>query len=455
MATTDYDKPIRKGARDHARALTRLGLPLVGAQLAQMSIFTVDTLMLGWYDVTALAAVSLAGPLFFLVFILGSGFAWAVLPMVSAAVAEGDQTQVRRTTRMGLWLSLVFAALVLPVFFVAEPILLAVGQERDVAVLAAHYLAIVSAALPAALVIQLLRSFLTALELTRVLVVGTVAWSGLNAILNYALIFGNWGAPELGVTGAAIASVTGNVFFMTVLILYARARCPEYELWKNLHRPDWDALGQVFRLGWPISLTLVSEVGLFAASTLLMGALGEIPLAAHGIALQIASITFMVHLGLSQAITVRAGRAWAQTDKEALRGAASVALAMSLTFAVMTILTFLIVPEFLVGLFIDPTDPDRDAVLAVGVTLLALAALFQLVDAAQVMALGTLRGVQDTFWPMIMATISYWLIGLPAAWILGLYLGYGGAGVWLGLTVGLASAGIMMQWRFWTRFARG
>jgi MATE family multidrug resistance protein len=214
-------------------------------------------------------------------------------------------------------------------------------------------------------------------------------------------------------------------------------------------------MAQVFRLGWPIGLTLLSESGLFMATMVMMGWLGPNSLAAHGIAIQICSATFMVHIGLSQAATVRAGRAWGLGDTANLRLAGFAALILSGVMVALTIAGFLLLPEVLVGAFLDPADPLRPEIIALGASLLAVAALFQLADAGQVMALGLLRGTQDTRVPMIYAVISYWLLGLPAAWVLGFPLGFGGEGVWAGLVVGLAFAAVLMMTRFWRGPARG
>ncbi len=418
-----------------------------------MSIVTTDTLMIGWYDVTALAALSLSGGIWFILFILGSGFAFAVMPVMAAALGRDDEREVRRATRMGLWLSLLYGLLITPVFLFFEPILLAIGQEPDVSRLGGEYMIWLGSAMIPALLINVLRSYLSALELTRIILGVTIATAVLNVGLNYLLIFGNFGAPELGIQGAGVASLAGNVFSLLMLCYFSVRRRPDHELFRNIHKPDWEFFGKIYRLGWPIGLTMFAETGLFGASTVMMGWVGTIALAAHGVALQITSLTFMVHVGLSQAITVRAGRAWGKEDRETLRAASQAAVMLSLVAAGATVILFLSVPEFLIGLYIDPEDPARPAILAVGASLLAMAALFQLVDSGQVMALGMLRGVQDTRVPMIMAVISYWLIGLPVSYLFGFTFGLEGVGIWLGLTVGLAAACVMMQVRFWTRYA--
>lgn len=435
--------------RQHLRAVLGLGLPLIGSHVAQFAITLSDAVMLGWYSVEALAAEVLGGTLFFVLFIMGSGFAWAVMPMVAQAEAAGEGAQVRRVTRMGLWASGLFGLATLPAMLGARAVFGWLGQAPATSALAADYLAIAGWGILPALMVMVLKSYLAALERTGVVLWVTLAAVMLNIVINYALIFGNFGLPEMGVRGAAVASLAVNLAAMAALALYVIRATPEHALFQRLWRPDREALGRVFRLGWPIGITNLAEVGLFAAASVMMGWLGTLPLAAHGIGLQITSVVFMVHVGLSNVATVRAGQAQGRGDVEGLRDGARVVLATSGAVALLTVVLFLTVPEVLIGLFLAPDDPERAAVIALGVTLLAAAALFQVVDAAQVMALGLLRGVQDTRVPMIIATLSYWVVGVPVSYLLGFTLGLGGPGIWLGLAAGLALAGVFMLGRFW------
>ena len=186
----------------------------------------------------------------------------------------------------------------------------------------------------------------------------------------------------------------------------------------------------------------------------MMGWVGTTALAAHGIAITLASATFMFHLGLSNAATIRAGRAYGQRDEAALRAGAAAAIAISLVMALLTVVVFVIFPEPLVRLFLDPAEPEAPAIVALGATLLILAGLFQLADGAQVMALGLLRGVQDTKVPMVFAALAYWAAGIPASYLLGFTFGWGAPGIWSGLVLGLVIAGVLLMWRFWTRSVR-
>ena len=439
----------------HARALAVLGLPLIGGHVAQFAIMLTDTVMLGWYGVEALAAVTLAGSFFFTLFLMGSGFGWAVMPMVAAAAAAGDETGLRRATRMGLWLSVGFAVLAMPAMWRADPILSAFGQGAAVAGAAETYLRIAGWGMFPALLVVVLKSHLAALERTQVVLWITVLAAAVNGLVNYALIFGNWGAPELGLRGAAIASVVTQGVSLLAVIGYAAWALPAQRLFERLWRPDGAMLGRVFKLGVPIGITSLSEVSLFTATALMMGWLGTVPLAAHGIAVQLSGLTFMVHLGLSNAATVRAGNAYGRGDRAHMARGALVVTAMSLAMSAMTIVLFLTLPGPLLSLFMEGDDPARPGIVEIGTGLLAVAALFQLVDGAQVIALGLLRGVQDTAVPMVVAVAAYWAIGVPVSYLLGFRLGLGGPGIWLGLVCGLAAAGIFLMLRFWRRALPG
>jgi len=426
-----------------------LGLPLAGSHVAQVAIGAVDTLMVGWYGVTELAALTIAGSVWFVFFLTISGFGWAATPMVAEASEIGDEQRIRRVTRMAFWLVTGFGVLALIPLWYSEALMLVLGQEPEVARLAQDYLRITGFALLPALWIMVLKSYLSALEHTGIAFWVTAGAILPNAGLNYLLIFGHFGAPEMGVQGAATATLTVQVASLAVVIWYALRHFPQHTLFARIWRSDWPVFGQVFRLGWPIAVTSVSEVGLFTGAAILMGLIGTVELAAHGIAIQIASLTFVMHLGISQAATVRAGRAYGRQSVTDLHRSGRVSVALSVTMALATMVVFLSLPEPLISAFLDRDEPARDAIVSIGVTLLAMAALFQLMDGAQVTALGLLRGVQDTQVPMFIAAFSYWVIGMPVAYGLGIWMGWGGVGVWSGLVLGLGVAGAALMYRFW------
>ncbi|SDX92500.1 MATE family efflux transporter [Roseicitreum antarcticum] len=437
--------------RRQAKLVLVLGLPLVGSHLAQFSLNITDTIMLGWYGVDELAAGVLGAMFFFTLFIFGAGFANAVMPMVATAAGAENDAEVRRATRMGLWLSCAFGLGVLPLMWWSEALLLGLGQPDRVAELTQDYLRIAGFGMLPALVVMVLKSYLAALERTQVVLWVTVAAVLVNIVINWIFIFGNLGAPEMGIRGAALASVLVQLFSAALLMAYAGwlPALRRYALWQRFWRPDWQAMGQVYRLGWPIGLALLAESGLFAATSVMMGWLGTEQLAAHGIAIELTALFFMMHLGLSNAATIIVGRARGRADWAALRAGSKVSVGISLLVALATMTLYFTLAGPMVGLFLAPDEPQRDAIIAIGVTLVYIAAVFQLADAAQVMAMGLLRGVQDTRWPMVIAAVSYWLIGIPCSYLFGVTLNLGGPGIWLGLVVGLTVAAVALMVRFW------
>jgi len=437
--------------RRHGRALVALALPLAGSQLAHAAVGLTDTIMLGWYSVETLAAGVLANSIFFTLLVVGSGFAQAVMPMVASAASANDPQQIRRITRMGLWLSLLTAACLMPIMWWCKPILELLRQDPEIASLTQTYMRIAGWSLFPALLVMVFRSYLAAQERAQVIFWITVLGGIGNALANWVLIFGKWGFPELGIAGAAIATLLNQLLVLAGLCFYALRALPEHALLQRMWRPDWEAFREVYRLGWPIGLTQLAESGLFTGTAIMMGWLGTLQLAAHGIAMQITSTVFMIHIGLSLAGTVRASRAFGVGDVAGLLRGGQVAFMLSLSLIALTMVLFLTVPEALLVLFLDPNEPNRADVIALGVGLMAMAALFQLADGTQVMALGLLRGCQDTRTPMVMAAISYWAIGIPAGYILGFWTPLAQIGVWAGLVAGLFCASGLLLHRFWVR----
>lgn len=434
----------------HARATVALAVPLIGAQLAQMAMGVTDTVMIGWLGATELAGSVLGTQGYFIVYIFGVGFAQAMLPMAANAEGQGDVRGVRRAIRMGLWILAAYSAVVMLPLWHGEAILLALGQEPEIAAIAGSYLRVAQWAMLPALMVMGLRSYLTVVGRAYVVLAVITAGAVLNGGLNYVLIFGHLGAPALGVVGAALATALTSCVMALALVGYSAAAgaLRRYELYVRFWRPDVRALIETLRLGWPIGATIIAEVGLFAASSVMMGWLGAVPLAAHGIALQIASIAFMIPLGLASAATVRVGLALGRGDEVDLGRAGFTALALATGIAVVGATLFWTWPDRLIGFYLDAGNANAEAVLAYGVPLLLVAAAFQTVDSLQAVASGILRGVKDTRVPLLIALFSYWGVGLPVAWVLGFVVGLGGPGVWWGLALGLATAALLLSGRF-------
>ncbi|MDZ7824560.1 MAG: MATE family efflux transporter [Ahrensia sp.] len=434
----------------HLRASFALGIPLVGSQLGLMLMNTTDTVMLGWYGVEELAASVLATQVYFVVMIFGAGICQAVMPMAAQAEGEGDQRMVRRVVRMGFWISIAYAFLTMPLFFLGEKILLLLGQEPRISALAGEYLFIAAWAMYPTLMSFALRSFLTAIQRAQIILWSTLGAALANVVINYMLIFGNWGAPELGIRGAAIATLLVNVLMFIAMALYVvgREETRRYDIFARFWRADWAAFFSVLKVGLPIGITILAEVGMFIFASIMVGWLGVIPLAAHGIALQLASLAFMVPLGMSQVATVRVSNAYGKSDPANLWRAANAVMIIAIAFAVSSALLFLLMPQTLIGLFLDESKESVLDVLAYAVPLLFVAAVFQLVDSTQAVAVAQLRGLKDTKVPMAIAVFAYWCVGLGTAYILGIWYGLGGVGVWTGLAFGLAVAAVLLSSRF-------
>jgi len=453
--------PLISARRHHAwllegRELLRLAVPMAATQLAQMAILATDTVMLGHYSKEALAGGALGNVIYFMIWLLGSGMPMAVSPVIAhvqgrhgASAKPRDRREVRIAVRMGLW-SVVLSSLPLLSFLIfTHPLLLFFRQEPGLAADAATFVSGLAFGLPFALGFQVLRSFSTALSRAvppMVVMVLAILW---NAGFDYALIFGHFGFPEMGLYGAGIASASSNIFsFVAMLAICLGA--PALKRYRILHRlqhADWKCFAELFRLGLPIGITMLFEVALFNGAALVIGTFGLASLAAHQIAITIPSLTFMVPLGIGQAATVRVGLAAGAGDGIAARRAGFTAIAMAVVFMSGTAVLLLLWPRQIATLWL-PDIPANADVLAFAVSFLHIAAAFQLVDGIQVTASLSLRGLKDARGPMWLAGASYWLAGAPVGLALAFWGHLQGFGIWLGLAFGLLVAAITLTTRF-------
>ncbi len=435
----------------HLADTALLGAPLIGAQIAQLAINTTDVLIISQLGTTELAAIVLASQFFFTIFILGSGFSTAAIPLATHALAVGDERGVRRAIRMGMWASLAFSILCIPLFLYSEPILLLLGQKPDVAAYAASYLHIAGFGIIPALQFMVLRSFLSALKRAAIILYVTVAVLVLNAVFAYAFVLGHFGMPAFGMHAAAYVAAGVNLFGFVAAVVYIE-RVPmlaAYGLFTRFWRPDWQALGEVVRLGIPVGLMVLAEVSLFTVASLMMGWIGTVELAAHGIALQFASMSFMVPLGLAQAATVRVGLAAGAGKRADVMRAGGAAVLLATGFALASCILFIVERESLARLFVDPASSNAAELIATAGPFIIVAGAFQLFDGLQAIGAGLARGLKDSTVPMVLAIVSYWGIGFTSAYLLAFPLGFGGIGIWYGFMLGLAAASIALNGRFY------
>lgn len=434
----------------HVKATLSLGIPLIGAQLAQLGIHTTDVVIVGQLGAEKLAAMVLAGQFLFTVFILGSGISIAVMPMVAQAFGQGNAQAIRRSLRMGLWATIGYWLISVPIYFNGETILLLLKQKPEIAALAGDYIRIATFAMLPGLLFLVLRSLVSAVGRAGVILWVTVGMLVVNAALAYALVLGHFGFPELGMRGAAMASVIVQVAGLLFLIAYIQMiETRKYELFIRFWRPDWHALGEVIKLGLPIGITVLAEVSLFTAASLMVGSIGTLELAAHGISLQLASIAFMIPLGLSQAATVRVGMAHGRGDYVGLVRASITVLALAAVIAIIGGAMLIIDPVYFASFYVNKESPETPELLKIATNLIIVAGIFQLVDGIQAIASGLLRGLKDASVPMVLALIAYWPIGFGLAWIFAFPLGYRELGVWFGFLTGLGTACLFLCTRFY------
>ncbi|HYE28791.1 MAG TPA: MATE family efflux transporter [Allosphingosinicella sp.] len=443
--------------RDEIRATVALAWPLILTNLTQSLIQSTDVLLLGWAGSAVLAAGTLGINLYYAFLVFGIGLVTAAAPMVAKKLGARRHSvrDVRRTVRQTMWSALALVAPIWVVLWHTRPILLALGQDPALAADAEIFVRALMWGMLPALWYLVLRGFVSALEQPAWSLVVGAAGVAFNAVLNYGLIFGAFGLPELGIRGAGIGSTCANSFMFVAMavVVTVHPRFRRYRLFGRFWRADWQRFGDVWRLGLPIAVTLALEVTIFNTAVFLMGLIGEASIAAHAVALQIAAFTFMVPLGLSQAVTVRVGLAFGRRDRAGIARAGWTAFILGVAFMALMALLMLAFPNSLVELFLDPAVPANRPVIALAVSFLFVAALFQVFDGAQAVGAGMLRGLHDTKIPMAYAAFSYWGVALLTAIGLGFGLGWEGVGVWVGLATGLAVAAVLMLGR-WLRRER-
>jgi MATE family multidrug resistance protein len=440
-----------------AGASLRLAWPLILTNLAQSLIHATDVVLLGRVGPQTLAAAALGVNLYIFCLIFGMGLLMAASPMIASERGHKPHSvrDVRRTVRQAMWSAVL---LVLPMWLFlwhAEAVLLLLGQDPALAADAQTFVRWIMWALLPAFLYLVLRNFLAALErpmLSLAVAIGAVVT---NAVVNSCLIFGvpQIGLPAFGLAGAGIGStITVTLEFLVLALIVSRhRRFRRYHLFGRFWRADWPRFRQVWRLGLPIAATLTLEVGVFNAAVFLMGLIGTASLAAHQIAIQIASLSFMVPMGLAQAVTVRVGYAYGQRDRGGITRAGWISFVLATGFMTLMALIMWVMPEHLIAIFLDPADPANAAVIPLAVAFIGVAALFQIVDGAQAVGAGMLRGLHDTKVPMAFALFGYWIAGMGVAVGLGFGLNWGGVGIWTGLAAGLAVVAILMLARWSAR----
>jgi MATE family, multidrug efflux pump len=428
----------------------RLAWPIALTQLGQIAMMTTDLALIGQLGTDAVAAVGLAHLLLFCGFVLGMGPVSAVAPLAAQAFGARRPRMVRRALRVGLWAAVLLGIPINVAQLWGEDILIAAGQSPQSAALAARYLAGLAWTMIPAWCFIAIRNFMGAVNRPEPGLWVTLAAIPVNALLAYALIHGAFGLPRLDLLGAGLATTIVNVAMCVaaIWICYSRRPFKKYRVLGGFWRPDWELMRQLLAIGLPISGAFMLEWGLFSSSALLMGWIGTTALAAHQIALQVASILFMVPFGISLAATVRVGHAVGRGDPVASRRAGFSATILGAVFMVATTLLAVAFRDVIPLLFLGGDAASNPDTARLAATLLLVGATFFVTDGVQGIAAGALRGLNDTRMPMLFAAVSFWLVGFTSACALAFMAGYGAVDVWIGFSLAVATFAALLIWRF-------
>ena len=431
------------------RELLRLALPVVVVQVGMMLMGVVDTIMIGHYSTAALAAVALGNLYFFSAAVFGMGVLMALDPVVAQAVGARDELAVSRAVQRGLVISLVLTVLTSLALAPATAVLTALRQPDDVIPLAAEYTRIAIPGVYAFLAFVVLRQTLQAMKRMTPIVVTIVGANVVNVGINWMLIYGRAGFPEMGVAGASWAtSISRWIMALVLLGLGWRTFKPcLVPFRRETFAPK--PLLRMLRLGAPIGLQFQLEFGAFAMIGLLMGWIGTTAMAGHQVAINLASLTFMVPMGIGAAAAVLVGQAVGRGDAPGARQASRAALVCGTVFMTVSAVVLLLVPDELAGIY--TSQPE---VLAAAVLLIPIAGVFQIFDGIQVVAVGVLRGIGDTRAPVIVNLLGFWVIGVPVSMYLGFRTELGAAGLWWGLVAGLVAVACFLLLRVRSRLSQ-
>jgi MATE family multidrug resistance protein len=430
----------------HYWATIRLALPLIVGQVALISIWTADIIMMGGISAEALAAGSQANRLYQPLYFIALGLTLAVSPLTSQALGAMRRWQARRVVRQGIWLAIIYGIITMIPMWNGETLLLMLRQDPGIASEADLFLKASAPGMVPAYIFMVLRHYASAHKRPLPPVITLLFGVSANIFLNWVFINGHFGMPALGLVGIGLATSLTFLIMALVLAIYINTQKPfNYTRpFARFYRFDPAVTKQILIVGLPIGVMLLAETGMFIVAGLYIGIYGKIAVAAAGIAIQIAATTFMVPLAISQAATIRVGHeGGADHPVEAAR--AGIAATILVIFATLGLTVLLLTGgEFLVGLFLDTADPLFDAVLVVALPMLFVIAIFQCVDGLQAVFSAVLRGINDTRWPAAISILCYWCIGLGSGIFLADAMNLGPIGVWWGLFNGLFAGSVLL-----------
>lgn len=432
------------------RLTAALALPLAAGQISQIFISLADTLMVGRLGVLPLAAATFANNVLYVPFIFGLGFSMAISIRVSQARGAGDREAARAALRHGLFIAVAVGLFILLGGWAVLPFLGLFHQDPEVIRSVPRYFLLVAASMIPAIAAMAVKNHADAMNKPWAPFWIMLSAGVMNVIGNWVFIYGELGAPQMGLDGAGVATLLSRLTMLAGMIWWC-VRAEAVREWVPRHwfrAPDWKSVVDLIRVGFPASLQLLAEVSAFVTATLLIGTLGPAALASHQVAITCAATIFMVPLGLSMALTVRMGEAWGAQEFPRLRFILLSGWGLALAFTACSAQAFLFFNQTIAGWFV--TEPKARALAA---SLLLISAAFQVSDAMQVSAGGALRGLGDVKIPAWLAFVAYWIVAIPAGWWLAFRAGWGVAGMWWGITFGLTTIALTLGVRVWRKTA--
>lgn len=435
--------------RHEARSILRLAAPLALTELSFMAIVATDVIMMGWLGSVSLAAGTLAGHYLWVFEFFAVGLLCAIAPILSQHLGARRFRMIRRTVRHGFWLAVIVALPCGAMIWYAAPVLVFLGQDAELAQMGQSYLRFMVIGLLPALWHLVLSEFLVAHDRPRAALVIGILGIGVNVLADYALMFGHFGFPAMGLVGAGVASaIVSTLMFLAMLLFVVNdSRLKRYRLFGYFWRLDWPRLREIITIGVPIALTEMGDIAAVLGGSLLMGLISVDALAAYGVTVQCIEILVIVPIGLMQAASVRVGRAAGAGDHQATLRAGAISIGFGFVYALLVAAIFVLFADWLVGVYLDGTIAENQLASELAISFLTVAALYFVADTVQTISRGALMGLTDTQVPMMLALGCYGL-SLPAAAYLVINMGYGGQAVWLSLSVPLALLAVLFIQRF-------
>ncbi|MBS9522834.1 MATE family efflux transporter [Litoribacter alkaliphilus] len=431
--------------KEHFNRTFNLAYPVMLSQLGQVLVGVADSMMVGRLGAEPLAAASLANSIFFVVLMFGIGVSMAITPLVAAADGKGSRKRIAKLFKHGFVINMFSALVLFLIIVMAAPSLGYMNQPEEVVRLAIPYLGIITLSLIPFMFFQTFKQFAEGLSQTKQAMFITIFCNLINVFLNWVLIYGKLGFPEMGLNGAGWATLISRVLMGLIMWYYVwhSKRYTEYKIGFGFKKLSFPMISKMLKIGVPTGFQFIFEVGAFSAAAIMMGWIGVNALAAHQIAINLASISYMMASGLSAAAMVRVGNQLGRNDIKTLREAGFTIFGMVALFMLCFAFIFIVFRNFLPTLYIDELP-----VIEMTASLLIIAGFFQLSDGIQVVGLGALRGMSDVKVPTLVTLVAYWVMGLPLGYLFAFVFNMQEKGIWYGLLIGLTSTGVMLLWRF-------